>query len=210
MKKIIFTLAFAVLLCQLGQSQVRVGVVGGVSISKIEGNIHGDSRAGLMAGLVLDANLGRGFSFYPTFGYVQKGVTEPHPEGTLIDKQYVALRYAEFTPNFVYHIGSGNGSSFYLGLGPSLALNLPSKRTTVTDDTRTTTDILFGPTPENDLRGVDYGANFVLGWRTAGGFIFTANYNKGIRNLTPEGLSGETKNSYFGIQIGVFLNNGKN
>jgi hypothetical protein len=206
MKKIVFTLALSVFFFQLaGVSQVKVGVLGGVSIAKMEGNINGDRRAGLMASMVLDADLGRNFSFYPTLSYVQKGVTEPHPAGTLIDKQYVALRYAELSTNFIYHIGNPDGNSFFLGLGPSIDFNMPSKRTSVTDDTKTSSDILFGPTPENDLKGVDFGANVVLGWRMAGGFAMTLNWNKGIRDLKVEGQTLETKNQYIGIQIGMFI-----
>ena len=199
-------LTTCVLIFQLAAiSQVQVGVTGGVSIAKMEGRISGDGRAGLMGGMVLDASLGRGFSFYPVVAYVQKGVVEPHPPGTLIDKQYVALRYAEFSPNLVYHIGDRVGTSFYLGLGPYVAFNLPSKRTSVTDGLKSDADILFGPTPENDLRGVDYGANVVLGYRMKNGFLLTANWSKGIRNLTPDGLTGETKNQYIGLQLGIFL-----
>ena len=206
MKKIVFSLALSIFFFQLaGISQVKVGVLGGVSISKMEGNIHGDGRAGLMASLVMDAVLGQNFSFYPTLSYVQKGVTEPHPTGTLIDKQYVALRYAELSTNFIYHIGNPVGNSFFLGLGPSIDFNLPSKRTSVTDGTKTNSDILFGPTPENDLKGVDFGANVVLGWRSAGGFAFTVNWNKGIRDLKVEGQTMETKNQYIGIQLGMFI-----
>ena len=206
MKKIVFTLAVSIFLFQLaGVSQVKVGILGGVSIAKMEGNIHGDGRAGLMASLVLDADLGKNFSFYPTLSYVQKGVTEPHPAGTLIDKQFVALRYAELSTNFIYHIGDRDGTSFFLGLGPSIDFNLPSKRTSVTDDTKTSSDILFGPTPENDLKGVDFGANVVLGWRSPSGFAFTLNWNKGIRDLKVEGQTLETKNQYIGIQIGMFI-----
>lgn len=212
MKKMFFLLALPVLLLQLAaHSQVRVGVAGGVSVAKMEGRLHGDGRAGTMFSLLLDADLGKNFSFYPYVAYVQKGVTEPHPAGTLVTKQYVALRYAELGTNLVYHVGDPNGGNFFLGLGPSIDFNLPSKRTSITGDTKTNTDILFGPTAENDVRGIDYGVNVVLGWRTKGGFLLNLNYNKGLRDISPESAisTEETKNQYIGIQVGVFLNNGK-
>lgn len=210
MKKIIFLLAISLFFFALaGHSQVRVGLAAGVSAAKMEGRIHGDRRAGLMTSMVLDASLGKNFSFYPSVSYVQKGVTEVHPDGTLIEKQYVGLRYAELTTNFVYHVGNIDGSNFFLGLGPSLDFNLPSKRTSITNGLKSSSDILFGAAPANDLRGVDYGVNIVLGWKTTGGFLISFNWNKGLRDLTPEGLVGETKNQYIGIQLGAFLNNGK-
>src|SRR5688572_2141477 len=105
MKKFFYSLVISALLSQTqGIAQVRVGIAGGTSIAKIEGRISGDGRAGFMGTMIIDANLGRSFSFYPTISYVQKGVVEPNPMGTLIEKQYVALRYAEFSPNLIYHI----------------------------------------------------------------------------------------------------------
>lgn len=210
MKKIVLMLAIPMLcLVMAGKAQVRVGVAIGTTIAKMEGALTGDGRTGAMASMVLDAPLNKNFSFYPTLSYVQKGVTEPHPPGSLIDKQYVALRYAELSTNFIYHIGNEKGSSFFLGLGPSIDFNLPSKRVSITGDTKVTTGISFGETAENDVKGVDYGVNVVLGWRTSPGFFFTVNYNKGLRDLSPIGRTMETKNKYLGVQLGWFLNNGK-
>lgn len=210
MKKIVLMLAVPMFsLVMAGKAQVRVGVTIGTAVAKMEGALNGDGRAGIMSSIVLDAPLKNNFSFYPTLSYVQKGVTEPHPDGTLIEKQYVALRYMELSPNFIYHIGNQKGSSFFLGLGPSIAFNLPSKRVAITGDNKIVTDILFGETAADDIKGVDYGVNVVLGWRTGPGFFFTVNYNKGFRDLSPMGRTMETKNKYFGVQLGWFLNNGK-
>lgn len=210
MKKIVLMLAVPMLLSAMaGKAQVRVGVAIGTAVAKMEGAIKGDGRAGIMSSLVLDAPLRGNFSFYPTLSYVQKGVTEPHPDGTPITKQYVALRYMELSTNFIYHIGSAQGSSFFLGLGPSLDFNLPSKRVAITGENKVVTDILFGETAADDIKGIDYGINVVMGWRTSPGFFFTVNYNKGLRNLSPMGRTMETKNKYFGVQLGWYLNNGK-
>lgn len=96
-----------------------------------------------------------------------------------------------------------------MGLGPSLDFNLPSKRVAITDDNKVYNDILFGQTAENDVKGIDYGFNFLAGWRTSPGFFIMVNYNKGLRDLSPLGRTMETKNQYYGIQLGWFLNNGK-
>jgi hypothetical protein len=210
MKKVVFMLAFSIVLFQLSaKSQARVGVAGGVSIAKMEGKITGDSRTGAMFNLLLDTDLGRNFSFFPTLGYVQKGVTEPSTQGDLIDKQYVALRYFELTTNLAYHIGDPGGSSFFIGAGPSIAVNLPSKRTSITDGLKSNTDILFGETAENDIKGFDYGVNVMMGWKAANGFLITGNWNKGIRDLSPIGTTVKSTNQYIGIQLGIFLNRGK-
>ncbi|MEI2740696.1 MAG: outer membrane beta-barrel protein [Chitinophagaceae bacterium] len=211
MNKRILVLAISVLCFQMaGFSQTRVGLSAGVSVANMKGRVDGDGKAGVMASLVLDVPMckKKNFSFYPTLSYVQKGVVEPHPEGTLIDKQYIATRYMELATNVIYNI-PGEKTTFYLGAGPSADFNLPSKRVSITDGDKVTTDLLMGSTPENEMRGVDYGLNFMGGFRTASGFFFNLNYNKGIRNLVPLEATGSLKNQYIGIQLGVFLNNGK-
>ncbi|MBC7875009.1 MAG: hypothetical protein H7Y01_13485, partial [Ferruginibacter sp.] len=154
MKKIILLSTLFILWFQLAVfSQARVGLSGGVAIAKMEGKVEGDGRAGLLTSLVVDAPIAKSkFSFHPVLSYVQKGQTEPSPAGTLIDKQYVALRYMELSANFLYNIGEKG--SFFLGAGPSIDFNLPSKRVANIGELSTSTDILFGATPENDLRGV--------------------------------------------------------
>lgn len=212
MKKIIFMLAASVFCFQIaGFSQNRIGVSAGVSIANMKGQIDGNSKIGLMTSLVLDAPLGKkkNFSFRPTLSYVQKGQSEVVAPGSAIDKQYTALRYAELATDFVfYKLGPKGG--FFVGLGPSLSFNLPSKSVTVIAGDKTNTIVTFGKTPAQNLRGVDYGIDFTGGWRTTGGFILSFNYNKGIRNLYSGLGSGSLKNSYFGIQMGVFINNGGN
>ncbi len=211
MKKIIFLLAASVLGFQVaGLSQTRVGITGGVAVASMHGTEAegGSGRAGFMTGIVLETPIGKVFNFRPSVSYVQKGETLPHPPGTLIDKAVIALRYTEFNADFLYYIsGSKGGGGFFIGAGPSIAFNLPSKKMTITDDVKTTSIVHFGKESGNDLRGTDWGANFTAGWRTNGGFLITANYNKGLRNLVTEGSTGDLKNSYFGIQLGVYLNN---
>lgn len=209
MKKIIFLLATSVLGFQVaGISQTRVGITGGVAVADMHGSEAkgGSSRAGFMTGFVVETPIGKVINFRPSVSYVQKGKTLPHPQGTLVDKYYIALRYTEFNADFLYYVG-GNKGGFFLGAGPSIAFNLPSKRVSITDDVRTNSIVQFGSDAGSDLRGTDWGANFTTGWRTNSGFLISANYNKGFRNLVPEGNTGELKNSYFGIQLGVFLNN---
>jgi|CXWL01.1.fsa_nt_gi hypothetical protein len=211
MKKIIFMLAASVFCFQIaGLSQTRVGLSAGVTSANMKGKVEGDRKGGLITSLVLDAPIGKSknFCFHPSLSYVQKGIVEPHPDGTLIEKQYVALRYAELTTDFLYYIHGAKGGSFYIGAGPSVAFNIPSKKVSVTDGTKTARDINFGSTPENDFRGVDYGADFATGYRTKGGFFVSLNYNHGIRNLVTEGTAGHLRNNYIGVQLGVFLNNG--
>ncbi len=207
MKRIIFLLAAFVFCFQIaGHSQNKIGVSGGISMANMKGRVDGDGKTGFITGLVLETPLGKTFTFRPTLSYVQKGQHQT-PSG-LADKYYIALRYAEFSADVLYYIGGEKGG-FFLGAGPSIAFCLPSVTVSVTDDVKTTGSIKFGKTVADDLRGVDWGADFTSGWRTNGGFFISFNYNRGFRNLGAEGAPGSLKNSYFGVQLGCFLNNGK-
>ena len=207
MKKIILLLTASVFCFQVaGLSQTKVGITGGVAIANMKGKVDGDSKAGFITGLVLETQIGKTFTFRPTLSYVQKGQNQPPPG--LVENLFVALRYAEFNADLLYYI-SGEKGGFFLGAGPSIAFNLPSKTVSETAGVKTTRTIKFGDTPTDNLRGTDWGANFTAGWRTNSGFIISANYNKGFRNLVVEGDPGSLKNQYIGIQLGVFLNNGK-
>ncbi|HEV7783008.1 MAG TPA: outer membrane beta-barrel protein [Chitinophagaceae bacterium] len=210
MKKIIFLLAASVLGFQVaGLSQTRVGLTAGVAVASMHGSEAegGNGRAGFMGGIVLETPVVKALTFRPSISYVQKGETLPHPDGTLIDKTYAALRYTEFNADFLFYASGASNAGFFIGAGPSIAFNLPSKRVAITDDVKTATIVHFGKENTNDLRGTDWGLNFTTGWRTKNGFLINFNYNKGIRNLVTEGHDGDLKNQYFGIQLGCFLNN---
>jgi hypothetical protein len=167
--------------------------------------------------MVLETKVFSTVSFRPTLSYVQKATSQIPPG--LASKYYIALRYAEFTTDFLYYIDGYAKGGFFIGGGPSVAFDLPSKRVSILDGKKTLNTIRFGKEFGNDIRGVDFGANYTLGWRAKNGFFFSINHNRGHRNLTPEGSPafapqsvdnpGYIKNSYFGFNLGVFLNNGK-
>lgn len=212
MKKIMFLLAAFTFCFQAGKAQTRVGIAAGVSMANLRGStMDGNTKAGGYISMVLDKPFCKNFSFHPTLSYVQKGTSIPEPT-LLLKKRNLALRYIEFNPNFLFNMGSGNGSSFSIGVGPSVSFELPSKRVEIAKDAsvpKTTTTIHFGKESINDMKGLDYGANLLATYRMAGGFFLSANYNLGLRNLVTEGSSGDLKSMYFGIQLGYYLENGK-
>ena len=216
MKKTI--LIFTVFLCCLqltGFAQkARVGLTGGVSIanmSKTLGGLDkdGEYRFGIAGGMLVDVPLGKKhkFSFQPSVDYVQKGESEV-PLAP-INKSYTALRYAEMPLNFVYNLKWGKGV-FYLGGGPYMAFNLPSKKVSQIPSNKIETDVSFGDKSTDDLRGIDYGGDVLLGYRMANGIFVSANYTQGARNLyhveeVPGAFNNKIKNIAFGIRIGFLF-----
>ena len=221
MKKVLFILAVFVVCLQInGFSQKsRVGVTAGVTSANMYGEIGGtklddDSKLGITFGMIIDAPIGKSnFSFQPGLHYVQKGRTL---ENTNEKKDWIALRYAELHANFLYNTNGPKGN-FFLGGGPTVALDFPSAKvikTLVRDPVesdywlRAETNVNFGKESNSDFKGLDYGANMIAGYRFKGGFSFAFNYTIGLRNLVPiENGSDEIKNHCFGLRLGYLVNN---
>jgi len=212
MKKTFSILAvflFALHIAGFSQSS-RVGLTGGFTISDIMGNqnqMNHDIKTGYTVGLLVNTPLSGKFSFQPSLNYVQKGNVLKIDANNRITN---ALRYVELPLNFIYSTNGADGG-FFVGLGPTVSFNVPSKRVTENKNTgkKTSTDIIFGETAAADFRGIDYGANALLGYRLPGGFFTQVYYNQGIRNLVTGEVIGDKKmrNSCFGIQIGFLFNN---
>jgi Outer membrane protein beta-barrel domain len=217
MKKTIFILIVAVFCLQItGLSQKsRVGVTGGVSVAQMRGTVDGkdidaNSKTGLTFGLIVDAPIKNHFSFQPGLHYVQKGKVQDEVSGNIKQTVTTDLRYAELQLNFLYNTNyntENKEANFFVGAGPALSVNFPSKFVTEIGGTKTESDITFGNLSE-DFRGFDFGANFLAGLRFNGGFFVSVNYTLGLRNLVPGGSdTDKIKNSCFGIRVGLLVNN---
>ena len=220
MKKTIFILTafiFCLNITALSQ-KTRVGVTGGISVANLSKTIggadkDGEYRLGVMVGFQLEVPLCKKFSFQPDLHYIQKGASII-PTTPTLNKIYTALRYAELAPNFVYNWKAGKGV-FYLGGGPYVGLPLPSKNVThAAGAANVETDISFGNALTNDLKGVDYGGNVVMGIRLGNGIIVSANYIQGARNLVPNDkldlpafADDKIKNIAFAIRVGYLFKN---
>ncbi len=221
MKKMIFILTafiFCLNIAALSQKtqKTRVGVTGGIAIANLSKTIggadkDGEYRLGIMCGMQLEVPLCKKFSFQPDLHYIQKGASETSTTPTL-NKIYTALRYAELFPNVVYNFKAGKGC-FYLGAGPYISFNLPSKKVTHAPGTdKVESEVLFGDAVANDFRGVDYGGNVLMGFRLGNGIFIAANYIQGARNLVPQEVldlpgngDNKIKNIAFGIRVGFLF-----
>jgi hypothetical protein len=216
MKKMIFILSLFVLCMQFNSfaQKSRVGIFAGPVFSNMRGTVNGvdlngDTKAGVAAGFLMDAPIKNHISFQPALYYVQKGTITQKPNPPLVkDRLSTELRYAELDFNFVYNT-NGPTSNFYFGVGPYAAFNLPSKFLTKSPGkVKTESDLTFGNEAQN-YRGIDYGANAIVGYRFKGGVFLSANYSLGLRNLIPDGstATGDTKNTCFGVSLGWLVKN---
>lgn len=220
MKKVILTLTvFTLCFSIAGFSQkARVAVTGGLNFAKITRSIggfdkSGDSKVGLITGLMMEVPIGKkgNFSFQPDFRYAQKGTAEELLAPVV--RKYTALRYAELATNFVYNLRDKHEATFYLGAGPYVGLPLPSKEVEHTAGSpNINTDITWGNLAANDYKGIDYGADFTMGYRIKNGIFVAVNYTQGARNLVPSAkldIPGserdKVKNMAFALRIGYLF-----
>lgn len=214
MKKVLFLFITAACLFQLNAiaQKAQVGLAGGVSLSNMYGRLdgldtRGEARGGFTTGLLVDAPIGKtNISFQPGIHYVQKG---SYTTKTEILKEADALRYIDLVLNFVHHIGNKNKTRLFLGLGPQLGFNLPSKKVKIEDGERSEVrSISFGETIAEDYRGIDYGANLLMGLRFKNGMFFAVNYTLGLRNLVPIPAGDDKlRNGSIGFRLGYFFSN---
>lgn len=200
-------------------SEPRIGLTGGLSFSNLSRTIgtkdrDGDYRIGVAGGMMLNVPFGKSkrFAFQPAIDYVQKGAAEVFL--TPVNRAYTALRYAEMPLNFVYNLKWGK-KIIYFGGGPFIDFDLPSKNVSRIPGNKIETDIRMGNEVSDDLRGIDYGGNAIIGFRIPNGMFVTLNYTQGARNLIPQGVldlpgreNDKTKSIAFGIRVGYLFKAG--
>ncbi len=99
---------------------------------------------------------------------------------------------AEIPLNFVGKINAGGGQ-FYLGAGPYVGFNIAGQRESTILGVETERDLNFGSDAGDDLRTIDFGLNFLGGYRFNNGFLLGGGYGYGLTNLVPEDRAGDTK-----------------
>jgi hypothetical protein len=190
---------------------VRIGFTGGVSLANNTAKFddetqRGKTVAGITAGMLVDIPAGNHFSFQPAINFVQKGTKEEETFDNSVETLKLTVNSIEVPLNFLYNT-RGESGNFFIGAGPSVAFAVSGKVKAEEGGEPTTMKLKFGNGDEDNLRGMDMGANFVTGYTFSNGLSLTANYNKGLNNLLPGGESsgGTLKSHYFGIKLGFLL-----
>lgn len=212
-KSLVLAIIFAVS-CFIGHSQVQFGFTAGAVLSnqtfKFESEtLKGKSVPGITAGILVDVPAGEHFSFQPAVNFVQKGTKEEEAFGTTTETTKLTVNAIEVPLNFLYNT-RGDGGNFFIGAGPSVAFAISGKYKFDDGTNSSTMKAQFGNSDDDNLRGLDVGANFTTGYTFSNGLLLSANYNMGLSNLMPGGSSdGKLKSSYFGIKLGFLLKGSK-
>jgi len=200
MKKTIITLTAFIFLMHAANSQkAQIGLTVGSTLAnykiKVDGEDQsGNSKAGFTAGVIVNLPAGKNFMIQPGVHWVGKG-TKDEEDGHTAS---LTANSIEIPVNFLY---TSNGG-FFIGAGPSASFAVSGKAKL--DDV--SADLHFGNTDDDDLKGFDFGANFVTGYQSPKGFMVAANFNQGLSNLVPgDAGNSSIKSHYFGIRLGYVL-----
>lgn len=214
-KMIIFSLALFAASISFSQN-IRIGFNAGIAMANYKVtadnvSIKGDTKTGITLGMVVDVPVSDHVSFQPALNYVQKGLKNTDGTGTSMIKDESTVNLLEIPLNLLFN-SRGKSGNFFVGAGPSIAFGISGKnKTTYSDGTpEESSKLKFGNTDQDDLKGLDLGANFLSGYCFKGGFQVSVNYNLGLNNLVPKPVDSEkVKSHYIGIKLGYMLNGGK-
>jgi hypothetical protein len=215
MKKIITIAVIASSFLTAASAQkTTFGFNGGVTMSSYKTKSDGETftsklRTGFSLGFVTDIPLSKSVSLQPALQYTQKGGVETGTQDYQDYKQTTTLNYLEIPVNLIYKTNSAN-TKFYIGAGPSIAFGINGLTEYESGDLTSTTNVKFGNGEDDDVKGLDLGANILAGLMFKSGVSISMNYNIGLSNL----VIGGNKDNYlhnrsWGLRIGYMLKSKK-
>ncbi|MBL7741726.1 MAG: PorT family protein [Chitinophagaceae bacterium] len=199
-------LATLVILITGSAQKAAFGVCAGATLSNFKIEYDGeneslDSKAGLTVGAIANIAAGKNFVVQPGIFWTQKGTKDEESEGGSTYKISLTNNYVEIPVNFLYSSGG-----FFAGAGPSIAFAVSGKWKYELDGEKETESANFGNSDDDDMKGLDLGANILAGYSSPGGFLVMLNFNQGLNNLVPGEADGaKLKSHYFGIRLGYML-----
>lgn len=152
----------------------------------------------------LDLPVGRMFSVQPGLSLQGKGAEYFDTENTELKDNTMWL---EVPVNLVGKIPLGlGGANIFLGAGPYASFGLSGERKFTYNDDRDDikSDLEFGDDAGDDLKGVDFGVNFLGGVQLNSGFNIGAGYGLGLSDLRPsgDGGNGQINNRVISFSVG--------
>ena len=196
----------------LNAQNTRVGFTAGGSLANFrvesdEENESGDMKLGITAGVLVDIPAGKNFSFQPALNFVQKGTKDEETFMGITEKFKMNINSLEVPLNMVFNVNSNSGT-FFFGAGPSFTFNLSGKAHYDDGTDSFSESIEIGNDPDkDDIKGLEFGANILAGYRFPNGLFISTGFNAGLNNLIPGGNDdAKFKSHYFSIKLGWLLN----
>jgi hypothetical protein len=212
-KLILSTLAICLILS--ASAQFKIGVQGGLNISKMQNSLQqmisrtDNIRLGPNLGIMVGMDLGESkLSILQEFSYSTKGLLyNGLSQAAESVEGNIYINYLEMPLNLLYYSGIGRGH-FFFGGGPYVALGLNGQTKVVYNSKEVeTTEIIFGSEP-GTVKKTDFGAQGVLGYKLGYGSYIKLFYSHGLSNLS--NTPGESiHNRNVGVCFGYFFGSGR-
>lgn len=184
-------------------AQTKFGVKVGYNAANVSSNLDdvkedGKTLSGIGFGAFVEFAAGKNFVIQPQLNYNRKGIAIAHAGHS--DK--LIFNVLDIPVNALYR--SNNG--FFIGGGPNLGFNL-SGGLRSHDDPTENEDFSFGKN-EDQIKRMDIGLNFLTGYEFKNGLFISANYLRGLTNLS--NTPGETwRNNMLNVSLGFSFGGSK-
>src|SRR5690606_6495587 len=188
MKKILLSLAGALLLAVGAQAQVSYGVKAGLNLPKLKFS-GDDSNTSYTSDMATNFHItGYANIFAAQIFTVQPGLSLQGKGGKFKSDNFLDLEEGEEgTVNFmsieipvnaVYYIPTGDVGSVFIGAGPYLGINVAANA-----KSGNVSEKLELGSGEEQIKRLDYGANFLAGYKLSNGLLLNVGYGLGLGNL---------------------------
>ncbi|HYM94342.1 MAG TPA: porin family protein [Chitinophagaceae bacterium] len=209
MKRTLSATVLLILFASLASAQsARFGFTAGATYANMRETAplyksNGDYFTGVTFGILLDQPMQKNGSFQLGVNFTQKGTKSMSPYIGSTDGIKNVLNYLEVPMNVVFKF-KHMGGKLLAGAGVSANFALSGKSTNSTTLRKTT--LSFGNGNGDDLKGMDFGVDGLLGYEFKNGFFITGNYYHGVNTLVIGGQGNDKLfNCYFALRVGYLL-----
>ena len=193
MKKLLLTAVIAVISIVSINAQ-EFGAKAGVNFASLNGDEDFDGRTSFFVGGVVEFEISESFSIQPELLYSSQGAKSSFSEEGFDFESTIKLDYLNIPIMAKYYVTEG----LSIEAGPQVGFLLSAKAEVKEDGESDSEDI------KDELKSVDFGLNFGLGYKLDSGLNFGARYNLGLSNVPDEG-DFDLKNGVFQIAVGYFF-----
>ncbi|MBU1372327.1 MAG: PorT family protein [Bacteroidetes bacterium] len=173
-------------------SKSKFGLKGGLNLPKYRyinsnNNTSNDTKTSTNFNLTgyADVPVSTMFSVQPGISIQGKGAKYFDNGTNQVEDNILVV---EVPVNLLANLSAGPGH-VYLGGGPYAGFNVSGKRKYITNSSTTDAKLNIGNKNGDDLKGLDFGLNLLLGYQLNTGLNFGVGYGFGLTNLKPTSTS---------------------
>lgn len=195
------------LVATVTQAQTQFGLKAGVNFPSYtyeasEVIADAKSRMSFYLAGYLDTRIASGFYLHPEISLQGKGAKLI--ESSLFGGKEVvqSIMWLDFPVNFLGKVPVGNMGNIFAGAGPYVGFSIDGENTYA--DGSTSAVIIY---KDNALKNVDYGINFLMGFKLGNRVSLSADYRVGLANIANDTYkwSANIKNRVLSLGVGVSL-----